>query len=389
MRKDVKIGLVLSLVVVLIAGWYYLNRSGQKERIPLGVELASSKNPTGGDGPDAKSAAPAKPKSEPKRAHSAEPRRNGSASADGEISRSRSSMDRRGDPVEGSSTAGASALNTSPPSHDAAEPSENATNQPGAESPTAGGADKPAGSPETDSAAADDPGQADGPAENPLSALLRRGRDTVGVLPDESGADSAKDNNTSGAPVSPPAVDSGGRTAGASPAERSSTPSGAPAGTVGTPGASLSGTGPGRSAAARTHTVAEGDSLSILAEVYYGSQRYTKFLMAANPQVKDADHLLVGTVLRMPPLESKPSPQPSAAEPVVPAGSYRVKAGDSFYGIARDVLGSASRWKELFELNRELVNGEPENLRVGQVLKLPGAPNATTGDTAGTGSSRG
>jgi len=389
MRKDVKIGLVLSLVVVLIAGWYYLNRGGQKERIPLGVELASSKNSPGGGGPEAKSAAPAKPKSEPRRTDSAEPRRSGGTPADGEASRSRSSMDRREDSTGGANQAGAGVPNAGNPSRTDIEPVSDPTAPPGVGAPAADAAGDRAGSPATDFVASDDPGQADGPAENPLAALLRRGRDTVGALPDDSGADSAKDHTAGGAPSSPSEVDSSGRTPGASPAERSSAHPGAPAGTVGTPGASLSGTAPGRPAAARTHTVAEGDSLSILAEIYYGSQRYTKFLLSANPQVKDADHLLVGTVLQIPPLESKPSPQPSAAEPAVPAGSYRVKAGDSFYGIARDVLGSASRWKELFELNRELVNGEPENLRVGQVLKLPGAPGTTTGDTAGTGSSRG
>jgi nucleoid-associated protein YgaU len=48
-----------------------------------------------------------------------------------------------------------------------------------------------------------------------------------------------------------------------------------------------------------------------------------------------------------------------------------VRAGDSFYSIARDVLGDASRWRELLELNSALVDGEPTNLRVGQVVQLP------------------
>jgi nucleoid-associated protein YgaU len=53
--------------------------------------------------------------------------------------------------------------------------------------------------------------------------------------------------------------------------------------------------------------------------------------------------------------------------------TYVVKAGDTFYDIAREVLGSASRWKELFELNRDLVHGDPKRLRAGQVLTLPAA----------------
>ncbi len=52
--------------------------------------------------------------------------------------------------------------------------------------------------------------------------------------------------------------------------------------------------------------------------------------------------------------------------------TYQVKTGDSFYGIARDVLGDANRWNELLALNREKVDSNPNRLRVGQVLVLPG-----------------
>ncbi|UCE58343.1 MAG: LysM peptidoglycan-binding domain-containing protein [Phycisphaerales bacterium] len=51
--------------------------------------------------------------------------------------------------------------------------------------------------------------------------------------------------------------------------------------------------------------------------------------------------------------------------------TYTVKPGDSFYAIARTVLGDASRWKHLFALNRDLVGGDPKKLQVGQVLALP------------------
>jgi nucleoid-associated protein YgaU len=111
----------------------------------------------------------------------------------------------------------------------------------------------------------------------------------------------------------------------------------------------------------------------VLAEVYYGSQRYTNFLMQANPQVTDPNRLAVGTTLRVPPLGER---APAAVRPPGPGtsartGTYTVRAGDSFYSIARDVLGEASRWRELLELNNALVNGEPTNLRVGQVVQLP------------------
>jgi len=50
--------------------------------------------------------------------------------------------------------------------------------------------------------------------------------------------------------------------------------------------------------------------------------------------------------------------------------TYKVKAGDSFYTIAKDNLGTGARWKEVFELNKGKV-GKPENIRVGQTIYLP------------------
>jgi len=51
--------------------------------------------------------------------------------------------------------------------------------------------------------------------------------------------------------------------------------------------------------------------------------------------------------------------------------SYTVKSGDSFYSIARDVLGDASQWQKLFELNKAVVNGDARKLQIGQVIQLP------------------
>jgi LysM repeat protein len=50
----------------------------------------------------------------------------------------------------------------------------------------------------------------------------------------------------------------------------------------------------------RTHKVELGDSYSLLAETYYGSQRYAKFLMDANPQYSDPTKLREGVVLKVP-----------------------------------------------------------------------------------------
>ncbi len=128
------------------------------------------------------------------------------------------------------------------------------------------------------------------------------------------------------------------------------------------------------------YTVQTGDSLAILAEVYYGSQRFTDFLLRANPQISNENQLRVGMVISIPGLpdktrreilNSKAEKQTSPEEKGAGKSTYTVKAGDSFYRIAEQQLGSANRWKEILELNKSLVGGDPQRLRPGQVLVLP------------------
>ncbi len=52
--------------------------------------------------------------------------------------------------------------------------------------------------------------------------------------------------------------------------------------------------------------------------------------------------------------------------------TYTVKPGDSLSLIAKNLWGDAIRWKEIFEANRDQIK-DPNLIRVGQVLKIPGA----------------
>lgn len=142
-------------------------------------------------------------------------------------------------------------------------------------------------------------------------------------------------------------------------------------------------------AAVDTHRVQPGDTFAALSVAYYGSERHTQFLIDANPQVHDPGRLRVGDRLKIPalppdqrkvtlaatrPVSSRPVPSSSddtAREPDSGRRTYVVKPGDSFYAIARDVLADESRWEELFELNKALVRGDPKRLQPGQVIVLP------------------
>ena len=64
------------------------------------------------------------------------------------------------------------------------------------------------------------------------------------------------------------------------------------------------------------------------------------------------------------------APAAAAATTQPPATTYYlVVAGDSLWSIARDQLGSGTRYKEILALNPTLTNDKP--LKIGTQLKLP------------------
>jgi nucleoid-associated protein YgaU len=52
------------------------------------------------------------------------------------------------------------------------------------------------------------------------------------------------------------------------------------------------------------------------------------------------------------------------------AKMYVVQPGDSLSKIAKEKLGDAARWPEIFELNKDQIE-DPNLIQVGQELRLP------------------
>jgi nucleoid-associated protein YgaU len=48
-----------------------------------------------------------------------------------------------------------------------------------------------------------------------------------------------------------------------------------------------------------------------------------------------------------------------------------VQEGETLFDIARQQLGKASRWVEIYQLNRERLGDKLENFRPGMTLLLP------------------
>ena len=163
-------------------------------------------------------------------------------------------------------------------------------------------------------------------------------------------------------------------------------------------GASLSSTGkllrPGVSEA-KTIKVKPGDTLGELSSKYLGSSKYWKEIVKANKdQIKNANEIRAGMTLKLPNVGKNKATKPGAdsglkkpkfgssfkpsfsdkgkktAKSSGSGRTYKVKAGESLYGIAKKQLGNGGRWREIFDLNKGLLSS-PDAIKAGQTIKLP------------------
>jgi nucleoid-associated protein YgaU len=71
----------------------------------------------------------------------------------------------------------------------------------------------------------------------------------------------------------------------------------------------------------------------------------------------------------------KAVPAAASAAPAAksaPDATYTVKAGDTLGKIAKEHLGSANAYMDIFNANRDLLD-DPDKIKPGQVLKIPQA----------------
>ena len=51
--------------------------------------------------------------------------------------------------------------------------------------------------------------------------------------------------------------------------------------------------------------------------------------------------------------------------------TYTVDSGDNLSNIAKQELGDANRWREIYELNKDVIGDNPDLIQPGKKLKLP------------------
>ena len=125
-----------------------------------------------------------------------------------------------------------------------------------------------------------------------------------------------------------------------------------------------------------THVVVAGDSLWKIAHRTYGDsdvREHIDAMLAENPSLDEDEPLLLGTKIKLPAIDVKGDvvrlPADKAAAQI-DGRTYKVKAGDTLSTIAQRELGGASRWQEIYDLNRARLT-DPAKIVEGMTLTLP------------------
>jgi len=123
---------------------------------------------------------------------------------------------------------------------------------------------------------------------------------------------------------------------------------------------------------------ADDDWLS-LSERFYGDAEHVQLLMDANEtleQVAETDDILVPAYELKIKTATRELAEPRVAAPVrdeeasKTTDSYEVVSGDSLSTISTKVYGTGSRWMQIYDANRDLLE-DPHALKIGQVLRIP------------------
>lgn len=129
------------------------------------------------------------------------------------------------------------------------------------------------------------------------------------------------------------------------------------------------------------------DTFWTIAEALYGSGDYFKALIEHNRQQHPLpDRLSVGDKVLAPPLQElvqnhadlcpkqrRPATGIAVSSGAVARGGreYVIREGDTLYDIARYEMGDATRWVEIYNLNKQLMTADFDYLKPGTRIALP------------------
>lgn len=84
----------------------------------------------------------------------------------------------------------------------------------------------------------------------------------------------------------------------------------------------------------------------------------------------EAPELTITTVLQKQATVSNNTTRPAPA--AAAQTTYTVKKGDTLWAIAKKYLGSGARYPEIYNLNKGVIGSNPNLIKPGQVLTIPG-----------------
>ena len=129
----------------------------------------------------------------------------------------------------------------------------------------------------------------------------------------------------------------------------------------------------------REHVVANGETMSVIAEKYYGDKNKWELIAKANPLI-DPARMAIGMKLVIPakPADAKPAPAntPAGTPPTAGSGqtSHTVAAGETLISLSRKYYGKDSHWELIYDANRKVIGDDPAELKVGMKLVIPAKP---------------
>ncbi|MFA9480156.1 LysM peptidoglycan-binding domain-containing protein [Phycisphaerales bacterium AB-hyl4] len=127
----------------------------------------------------------------------------------------------------------------------------------------------------------------------------------------------------------------------------------------------------------QTYTVQSGDTLSSIANDLYGAERHWVDIARANPRV-DPIRLRIGQELRLPADEviERRSAASTDADLESPPGTltHVVRPGETLTAIAHQHYNDSSRWRVIFNANRDKLGADPNRVTAGDELTIPPLP---------------
>jgi nucleoid-associated protein YgaU len=129
---------------------------------------------------------------------------------------------------------------------------------------------------------------------------------------------------------------------------------------------------PANPEAVESYTIRSGDCLWNIAKDHLGNaMRWQDIYKLNMDQIgTNPDLIHPGVNLHM------PSDGQSIAQGVTDGGKYVVQSGDNLWNISSKLLGSGTKWGELYKLNADVIGNNPRLIMPGQELTLPGADSS-------------